>query len=95
MKTPPITLAQITSYIAVAAAVLLKHYGWMTTDEFFGICGVAGIHIGADGFGLRPARAKIVAAQHLEQAAQLKAYARDGVDQNLPTLVPGASAPAA
>lgn len=38
----------------------------------------------ADGLGIRPGRAKVIAAQHLEAAAQIQNFPADGNDANVP-----------
>lgn len=92
MKTPPITAAQIISALAVAAAVALSHAGWMTTDQFFGVCAVAGLHIGGDAV-IRNGRAQIAAAQQAHATVQLQTLAKDAVDKALPGPAPVVMAP--
>lgn len=87
MKTPPITLAQVSSYALVAAAVVLQHYGWMSTDEFFGVVGFAGIHVGADA-GLRAARTTIAKANVVHAIEQVRNMPVEGDDSKVVATAP-------
>lgn len=88
MKTPPITAAQIAAPLSALVAVLA-----VVNQEpprlqipllvLIGVLAVAWIL--ADGFGIRPARAKIVVAQHNEAAAQIQSFPPDGDDSTVPT----------
>lgn len=76
MSTPKITPAQVIGILAVAGAVALSHLGWMTTDQFFGVCAAAGVLKLSDA-GLRVGRNVNVAAQANLAAAQIAASVPD------------------
>lgn len=95
MKTPPITAAQIQSYLLLGAAVALQHYGWMTTDVFFGVAAFAGVHIGSDA-ALRAARTTIAKADVVHATTQLQSMPVEGDDSKViataPVPIPPATA---
>lgn len=93
MKTPAITAAQVLSYALLGAAIVLQHYGWMTTDVFFGTAAVAGIHIGSDAT-LRAARTKIAAADVVHATTQLKNMPVEGDDSKVSAVAPPVIPPA-
>lgn len=66
-----VTPAQAIGIAAVAAAVVLSHLGWMTTDQFFGVCATAGVLKLADS-GNRIGANIAQAAAHNLAAAQVK-----------------------
>lgn len=80
MSTPSVTTAQGIGILAVAAAVVLSHLGWMTTDQFFGVCATAGVLKLSDS-GIRVGRNVNAAAQAHLAAAQIAAVPVDGVDK--------------
>lgn len=87
MKTPDITQAQIAGGVGSLAAVLAVIYQAPERLQIPLISAVTVIAVAlilADGLGIRPGRAKAVAAQHLEAAAQLQLAHQDGDDSKVP-----------
>lgn len=76
---PQFTSTQLFSAVAVAAAVALSHAGWMTTDQFFGVCAVAGLHVSSAAV-VSHGSAQVQAAAHALATAQVQVPdAKDGV----------------
>lgn len=78
-STPSITPAQGVGILAVGSAVALSHLGWMTTDQFFGVCAAAGVLKLSDS-GIRVGRNQNAAAQAHLAAAQIAAAPLDEGD---------------
>jgi energy-converting hydrogenase Eha subunit B len=77
------TLNQAIGIVAVAAAVVLSHLGWMTTDQFFGVCATAGVLKLADSGNRIGANIERAAAHHLA-AAQVANLPVEGDDSKVP-----------
>lgn len=87
MKTPSVTPAQYGTIAGALAAVIgiISQAPDRLQVPLIALVGVLGVAwILADGLGIRPGRAKLVAAQHLEAAAAIANLPVEGDDSIVP-----------